>query len=205
MSGIETWQDKRGRLSSGPRLRALETRLARLTEQDVAETRRTLRSIHLLLIDATLDGDTFLLDLAVEGLRGAGTAALGVDADPESRARLQGRAETLGEEALLALERLPSLTGLADYEPDSQAACFLRAIAERPNLSNDEVAEQLETRPERVSALGRELVQRGLAAKRRVGRHNAWDITPRGVQALGLIDAGGARRPQREHRLPALG
>ena len=177
----------------------------RLTGQDVGDTRRTLRSIHLLLIDATLDGDTFLLDVAVEGLRGAGAAPLGLDADPETRARLQGRAEALAEEALLALERLPSLTGLAAYEPDSQAACFLRAIAEHPNLGNDGIAAQLEAGPERVSALGRELVQRGLAAKRRVGRRNAWDITPRGVQVLGLIDAGGARRPQREHRLPALG
>lgn len=205
MSGMESWTDRRDRLSSGPRLRALDERLARLPAEDAAAVRRTLRSIHLLLLDATLEGDTFLLDAAVDGLRRCSGLVLAPEASAEERARLEGRLETLHEEALFALERMPSAAMLADYEPESQSAQFLRVIAEQAGLSNEGVAARIEVGPERVSALGRELAHRGLARKRKIGRRNSWDITPRGVQVLGLIDVGGAPRPQREHRLPALG
>jgi hypothetical protein len=170
-------------------------------EEDPATLRRTLRSIHLLILDATLDGDTFVLDVAADGLPRLGRRLADVVGD-----ELQGRLDTLAEEALLALERVPTLSYLADYDRDSQSAGFLQAIADNPGASNDTIREQLDGASiERVSTVGRELTERGLARKRKVGRRNAWDLTPRGQQMLQLIDAEGAPRPQREHRLPALG
>lgn len=204
---METWVEKRDRLQAGDRLRALEERLARTDgENDPALLRRILRSIHLLIIDATLDGDSFLLDAAVDGLRRLGGKMMGVVVDGEDGWRLLGRLDTLAEEALLALERLPSLSHLADYEPESQGARFLQAIADNPGASNEVIRERIdEASTERISILGRELVERGLARKRKIGRRNSWSLTPRGTQVLGLIEAQGTRRPQREHRLPALG
>jgi hypothetical protein len=205
MSNEETWADKHERLQTGPRLRALDERLVRLESDDLATARRTLRSIHLLLVDATLDGDTFLLDAALDGLQRV-NAHRHADGDAPESWRLRGRLETMVEEALLALERVPAIASLASLEPDGQAACFLRAVAEQPGASNAVVREFIgDVSTERVSMLGRELVQRGLARKRKIGRRNSWDLTPRGVQTLQLVNAGGAARPQREHRLPALG
>jgi hypothetical protein len=205
MSYEETWIEKHSRLQSGPRLRALDERLARLDGEDPATARRTLRSVHLLLVDATLDGDTFLLDAALDGLQSLAGRIERRD-DDSDRHRLQGRVETMAEEALLALERVPSIDSLAAIEPDGQAAGFLRAVAAHPGASNSTVRELMgNVSTERVSTLGRELIQRGLARKRKVGRQNSWDLTPRGVQAMQLVDVGGSPRPQREHRLPAIG
>ena len=200
----ETWTEKDQRLQAGPRLRALEDRLVRLEGEDDATARRTLRSVHLLLLDATLDGDVYTLDAALDGLRHAESLVSQRD-DAANKWRLLGRVETLREHALLALERVPSVRLLTDLEPESQSARFLAAIAADPGSSNDAIAAALGVSPERISHLGRELVQRGLARKRKVGRRNSWDLTPRGGQVAELIEAGGTSRPQREHRLPALG
>jgi predicted transcriptional regulator len=200
----ELWKDKDQRLQAGPRLRALDERLARFESEDVGSARRLLRSIHLLLLDATLDGDTYTLDAAVDGLRRAEGWLMRQDESPQVW-RLLGRLETLSEEALLALERVPSLRVLADFEPESQSARFLQAIAEHPGASNERIGEIVDVGTERVSRIGRELIQRGLARKRKIGRRNSWDLTPRGTQTLQLITAEGAPRPQREHRLPAYG
>jgi DNA-binding MarR family transcriptional regulator len=163
-----------------------------------------LRAVHLLIVDATLDGDVFLLDAAVDGLQ----RLAGVEhrhGEDVNWIRVQTRIDTLAEEALLCLERLPSLAQLADFQPDSQSARFLHALAEHPGADNETIGEALETRAERVSKLGRQLQQSGLVRKRKIGRRNSWDLTPRGTQTLQLLEAGGAQRPRREHRQPALG
>jgi hypothetical protein len=45
-----------------------------------------------------------------------------------------------------------------------------------------------------VSRVGRRLLESGLARKRKLGRRNHWEITPRGAQALEIhapdLDAG---------------
>jgi DNA-binding MarR family transcriptional regulator len=197
---IESWTEKDQRLQTGPRLRALEERLVRLESESGTAARRALRSVHLLLVDATLDGDTYTLDAALDGLRRAESVVASRSDDAENW-KLMGRIETLVEGALLSLERVPSLRALADYEPESQAARCLQAIAEAPGASNEEIANVVGLGPERVSKLGRELSQRGFARKRRVGRRNSWDLTPRGTQMLQLLNSGGPTRPQREHRL----
>lgn len=196
----ETWQEKNERLQNSPRLRAINERLLRVQDEDVAGARQTLRALHLLVIDATLDGDTYALDAAVHGLQAAANRVVARAEDSDSW-RLLGRVEALSEEALLALERVPSLRALADYEPESHSARFLRTVAENPGASNLAIAAQLDgVTEQRVSQIGRELSQRGFARKRRVGRANAWDLTPRGAQMLQLIEAGEQDRPQREHR-----
>jgi DNA-binding MarR family transcriptional regulator len=199
----ETWNEKLERLQAGPRLRALDERLGRLEAEDAASVRRTLRGLHVLLVDAGLDGDVVTLDAIVDGLqRLAGHLARH---EEPSWVRLQGRLDALTEEAVLTLERLPSLRQLVDFQLESQSHRFLHALAEHPGADNERLADLLGARPERVSLLGRQLQQSGLARKRKVGRRNSWDLTPRGTQTLQLIEAEGAPRPQREHRLPALG
>src|SRR5690242_3379650 len=113
----ETWEEKNERLQNSPRLRAITERLLRIQDGDVPTTRHSLRALHLLLIDATLDGDTYALDVAVDGLRLAVNRAMAKANDSDAW-RLLGRIEALSEEALLALERVPSLRTLADYESD---------------------------------------------------------------------------------------
>jgi hypothetical protein len=202
---VEAWTDRNARLANAPRLRALDERLTRLAGEDYATLRRTLRGIHLLLVDATLDGDTYTLDLALDGLRRA-EGEIGAREDATSdKWKTLGRVEALTEAALLALERVPSLEALAPFEPDSHAAQFMRCIAEHPGASNDLISTETQIRPEEVSRLGRELSARDFARKRKIGRRNSWDLTPRGTQMLQLIEAEGAPRAQREHRLAAYG
>jgi hypothetical protein len=202
---MEPWVEKTERLQNSPRLRALEERLARLGAADSQSNRRTARALRLILIDAVLEGDIFTLEAAVDGLRDVEQSAKRTASEPADW-ELVGHIDGLREHALLALERVPPLSQLAAYEPEGQAASFLRLVAEGPGIDNLGVAGGLgDVAPERVSVLGRDLERRGLVRKRRVGRRNSWDITPRGVQTLQLIDAGGSHRSQREHRLPAMG
>lgn len=202
---METWTDKKARLAQGPRLRAIDERLARLADEDYATLRRTLRSLHLLIVDATLEGDTYSLDLALDGLRRTEGIIGGREDDTPEKWGTLGRVEALTEAALLALERVPSLEDLAAYEPDSHAVRFLRCIAEHAGASNDDISQETGVRAEEVSRTGRELVSRGFARKRKVGRRNSWDLTPRGTQMLQLIADEGAPRAQREHRAAAYG
>lgn len=197
MATPKTWRDRDDRLRAGPRLRALNSRLARLESEDAAATRRTIRSLHLLVLDAVLDGDSYTLDAAIDGLRRAEGYVMRLG-DTSDKWRLLGRLETVTEEALLALERVPSLATLADYEPDSQPVRFLRAVAAQPGASNEDImnAAGIGT-PARASTIGAELLQRGLARKRKVGRRNCWDLTPRGTQTLQMLAAEGAPRPRR--------
>lgn len=57
---------------------------------------------------------------------------------------------------------------------------FLEKVAENPGCSNSELVTLLESDETQVSRAGAQLAKRGLATKRKVGRHNYWEITPRG-------------------------
>jgi DNA-binding transcriptional ArsR family regulator len=95
------------------------------------------------------------------------------------------------------LERALALDALSELERDSTAHEFIKAVVERPGSTNYEIATMLSTSDAEISRVGRRLTDAGLAAKRRVGRRNHWEVTPKGIHALDLLESGGASRLRR--------
>ncbi len=101
------------------------------------------------------------------------------DDQVEQRGRLLG----LIDVTHWALRRLPS-TLQAGPDPSSHAGQFLKAVAERPGLSNQELAMRLGIDETEASRVGRRLLAAGVVWRRKEWRRNAWDITPRGRTCL---------------------
>jgi DNA-binding MarR family transcriptional regulator len=101
--------------------------------------------------------------------------------------------------AAWGLERSLSLAALAEFEQDSNGHEFMKRLLERPGQSNTELADGIGISNAEVSRVGRRLADAGLAAKRRLGRYNHWELTPKGIHALELLAGGGAARFHRPH------
>jgi len=190
-SGVERTE----RLADGPRLRELQAALADV-EQAQQPGDLVFSVIAMLVVDAVLDGDEHTLGSAVRQLqRLVGVAAQEGHEHSESRGRLLG----LLDVASWGLERQVSLEFLAEFEATSHAHEFLKAVAEKPGLSNSDLVVNLGTSEAEVSRVGRRLANAGIATKRRLGRRNYWEITPKGIQALEIIENGGVSRYFRPH------
>src|SRR2546429_651788 len=63
---------------------------------------------------------------------------------------------------------------------------FLEAIVEDDDRSSRDLARGLDLDETEVSRQGRRLLQAGIVTKRRVGRENRWEPTPKGRQIVAL-------------------
>ena len=155
----------------------------------------------MLLVDSVLDGDEPALDFAFEQLQQQyGVSQRDSSTVDDERSEDRGRLLALIDVAKWGLERVMPLDMLVEFEVSSHAHDLLRAISDNPGITNTRLEEEFELDAAQVSRLGSRLELSGVARKRRAGRYNLWEITPRGVQALGILDAGGIARPKREHR-----
>jgi CRP-like cAMP-binding protein len=139
-------------------------------------------ALGMLITDASLCADEPALVEVQDGLQWLhrthflDTPALDGD-QREQRGRVLGLIDTVH----WALRRLPSGLQLS-LHPEGHAARFLVAVARRQGLSNQQLAAELGTDETEISRVGRKLLAAGVVWRRKEWRHNAWDITPRGLQ-----------------------
>ncbi|HEX8086810.1 MAG TPA: hypothetical protein VF529_21160 [Solirubrobacteraceae bacterium] len=188
----ESYAERNLRLSTeNQRVAALEEVLAAL-EAGPREPEPELESLRLLLVDALLDADDYALRYVVDALHrlhavwGSRDAASG---DAEDRGEVRG----LHNVASMALERMVPTAVLAELAPESLMYRMLERVAEEPGCSNDDLMYAFDTDKTQVSRAGRRLTEAGLVRKRRLGRRNAWEPTPRGLLALGGVERSPSR------------
>lgn len=194
MAAREDIQNREARLARGPRIAHLDRLLAVLEEQSEPAD-GTWNGLAMLLVDAGLEGDESALDFALDRLQRL--AALSIR---EDGAEVRGRLLGLTDVVQWALERVMPLAAVAELERSSHAHRMLRELAEEAGRSNRALAGALDVDETEVSRTGRQLAEAGLARKRKLGRTNEWSITPRGVQALEVLEGGGISRHQRPHQ-----
>jgi DNA-binding MarR family transcriptional regulator len=206
---VEDLQERRERLSATGRTSEFDriltsfgqaTRSTAASPSERTESEGAFNALAMLLVDSTLDGDEPALEFAFEQLQHCYGEFQRADEPSASGFEDSGRLLALIDVAKWALERVMPLDLLVEFEVSSHAHDLLRAIAENPGATNTVLVDEFDLDPAQVSRIGNRLEQSGMARKRRVGRFNLWEITPRGVQALGILDAGGIARPKREHR-----
>jgi DNA-binding MarR family transcriptional regulator len=156
-------------------------------------------ALAMLIVDATLDGDEASLHTASRQLQIVYRALVRTSPDPEDRAEDRGRVLALLDVASWGMERALSWSALAELEFDSSAHQFLKAVSEQPGMTNHALAQEIGISEAEASRVGRRLADVSLAAKRRLGRRNHWEVTPKGIQTLELLENGGASRYLRPH------
>jgi len=124
------------------------------------------------LVDAIAELDVETVRVAAGGLRDAAGRA----DDDRAEAHLLG----LLEVAHVAGRQLQSEAAVRSIEPASVSARFVATVGRHPGVCNSRIEEMLGIDETQVSRAGRRLVELGLAVKRRVGRQNAWVLTPAG-------------------------
>jgi len=159
-------------------------------------------ALGMLVTDASLAADERALQAAQDGLQWlySRQEALG-DPDAE-QVEQRGRLLGLIDVTHWALRRLPSTLQMG-LDLASHAGQFLAAVAERPGLSNQELALRLGIDETEASRVGRRLLAAGVVWRRKDWRRNAWDITPRGRTYL--VNAGLAEDPQEPELEFAIG
>jgi hypothetical protein len=191
----ESLTDRAERLSTGGRLREADALLT-----DVEATAETpegdFNGLSMLILDAIRDGDEYALELLLVRLQ----RIYGLWVDDAARAEARGRLRGFADVCSTALESVVSLDVISSLEPDSHAHRFLAALEEQSGLSNNKLSEELGADAAGISRIGSRLHDAGLARKRRYGRRNAWDITPRGLKALEVLNRGELPRYRRPHR-----
>lgn len=198
MANFEDLQTRSERLAAGPRLTELDRITVTLEHDLPSPDEGEFAALSMLLTDAILDWDEAALELALAQLPRLASLAAGYGS-PEG-ARTEGRLLALLEIAQRGIQRALPSDFLGHVESGSHSHQFLQEIEREPMRTNVALSIELNVRESEVSRIGRRLVQAGLARKRRLGRTNQWLITPRGVQVLSLLDAGGVNRATREHR-----
>jgi predicted transcriptional regulator len=146
-------------------------------------------ALGMLITDASLNADEPALTEVKDGLQWLHRNYLDTPALDGDQREHRGRILGLIDCAHWALQRLPSGLQLA-LHPDGHAARFLVAVARTQGLSNRQLAAELGTDETEISRVGRKLLSAGVVWKRKEWRHNAWDITPRGlkyVESAGLL------------------
>jgi DNA-binding MarR family transcriptional regulator len=172
------------------RLSELRSFLDELRDQPLTEG--DLSALATFLVDATLDTDEESLDTALTWLQWQyGRRRATADA-PEAS---QERGALLGfiHVAQWGLQRAPAASVIPAVEPGTHAARFLHTLSASTGLSNAKLAAELGVDETEVSRVGRGLIEKGLAARRRLGRLNSWELTPRGRQTLAALAAAAGR------------
>jgi hypothetical protein len=198
MAELEDLRTRSERLAAGPRLAEID-RLTVALEQclpDVPEG--VFSALGMTLTDAILDWDEQALALLLDQLPRLAALARGLRTTEATR--VEGRLLGLIDTAQHGLQRALPGEFLGHVEPNSYSHRFLQQVESDPTRTNTAIAIELDIDDTAVSRVGRRLVAAGLVRKRKLGRTNQWLITPRGLQVLNILDAGGVDRPTREHR-----
>jgi DNA-binding MarR family transcriptional regulator len=177
-------------LTKQRRLTELRSFLDELRDQPLTEG--DLSAFATFLVDAVLDTDEESLDMALTWLQwqyGRRKLTASAPEASEERGALLGFIHV----AQWGLQRAPAASVISAVEPGTHAARFLQALSACPGLSNSKLAAELGVDETEVSRVGRGLIEKGLAARRRLGRLNSWEITPRGRQVLGGCAASAGR------------
>jgi hypothetical protein len=165
-------------------------------------------ALGMLITDASLSADEPALVEVQDGLQWLfRTHYLDVPALDGDQREQRGRILGLIDTVQWALRRLPSGLQLG-LHPDGHAARFLVAVTRRQGLSNRELAAELGTDETEISRVGRKLLAAGVVWRRKEWRHNAWDVTPRGlryVESAGLLKEGEAVPSAAERPAPREG
>jgi predicted NBD/HSP70 family sugar kinase/DNA-binding MarR family transcriptional regulator len=144
----------------------------------------SFEALAMLLADACSDRD----EANLERMRTGSQRILGrVRArTPESPAalRVDGRLLSLIDVAHWGAERSLPAEYTTPIDGGSHAFHMLELVATRPGISNQDIAGALKLHETEVSRAGRRLSAAGLAQKRKLGRVNHWEVTPRGTAAL---------------------
>ncbi|MGW2891578.1 ROK family protein [Streptomyces griseoruber] len=141
------------------------------------------RALVRVLIDASLDGDETTLRTALDWLQWVSACSDGEGTDP--RSRRQGEIAGLVSVAQYGLRRAQAITLAHSVDLRGLQGDFLRAVARDPGCSNSDLVEALNGMDEtQVSRTGAQLVKLGLVTKRKIGRRNFWDVSPRGRGVL---------------------
>jgi hypothetical protein len=168
------------------RLSELRSLLNKLRDQPLAEG--DLSAFATFLVDAAFDTDEESLDTALTWLQwqyGRRRLTASTLEASEERGALLGFIHV----AQWALQRVPAASLIPAVEPGTHAARFLQVLSACPGLSNAKLAAELGVDETEVSRVGRGLMEKGLAARRRLGRLNSWEITPRGSHTLAAFAA----------------
>lgn len=144
-------------------------------------------ALAMLVTDSSLAGDEPALEAAQDGLQWLYSRREGLTNPDEDRVEERGRLLGMIDVTHWALRRLPSTLHVG-VDPSGHAGRFLKAVAQHPGLSNQELALQMGIDETEVSRVGRRLLAAGVVWRRKDWRRNAWDITPRGHDCL--INAG---------------
>jgi predicted NBD/HSP70 family sugar kinase len=144
-------------------------------------------AVGMLVTDASLASDGPALEAAQDGLQWLCSRQEALTNPDDDQVEQRGRLLGLIDVTHWALRRLPSALQLGP-DPSSHAGQFLKAVAEHPGLSNQELAMRLGVDETEASRVGRRLLAAGVVWRRKEWRRNAWDITPRGRTCL--VDAG---------------
>jgi predicted transcriptional regulator len=196
MAPMEGFSERRERLEEGPRVQAARALMTDIV-QEQGFTDEAGDALAMLVVDASLDGDEMTLHTVSRRLQALYRQ---VRADEDSlRVETRGRALMLIDIVGWALERALAGNALAGLDEDSSAHAFLKAVQEESGLSNSRIAEIISVSDEEASRIGRRLADGGFATKRRLGRRNFWEITPKGLHTLELLENGGASRFLRPH------
>jgi predicted NBD/HSP70 family sugar kinase len=149
--------------------------------QPIAEGQ--FNALGMLVTDASLAADEPALEAAQEGLQLLYSQHAVLSNPDEEHVEQRGRLLGMIDVTHWALRRLPSALQVG-LDPSSHAGRFLTAVAARPGLSNQELAERLGIDETEASRVGRRLLAAGVVWRRKEWRRNAWDITPRGRSCL---------------------
>jgi DNA-binding transcriptional ArsR family regulator len=198
---LEGFAERNERLGrENPRQTAIESVLGSLESTGPAVAPGAFEGLTMVVSDAILDQDDYALRLMVDAGHRLAMIWRRAAHDGDEREAL-GQLTGLHNLASMALERIVPTAMLAELEPDTVPYRLLVLVADEQGCSNDQISIALGVDKTAVSRAGRRLAAAGLATKRRAGRRNAWEITPRGLSALGSIQSGGRMRPRRRQRV----
>jgi predicted NBD/HSP70 family sugar kinase len=170
---------------AGSRLAELQ-RLLESVEASSDTSRGDYNALAMLLADAALDADEDSLSIGQRMLKRVYFRQLRMPEPSTEALEQRGRVLALIDVLQWLLRRITPPAEVTSLEPAGHPRRFLEAIAVRPGLSNQNLASLLETDMTEISRVGRRLIDGGLARKRRLGRWNHWEITPRGTHVLSM-------------------
>jgi predicted NBD/HSP70 family sugar kinase len=178
-----------------PRMAALEA-LLDAREESPAFDDAQWSALTAHVVDAALSNDDQVLEAAFDGLQWMSSQLaeeVGDAVEFES-----GRVRGVLDVVRWHLRR--SVTAAAAAIPsDGLAARMLRFVSDQPGSRNRQIATFLDVDETQVSRVGRYLRESALASPRRVGRENAWFVSPRGAACLSALSA---EPPERAEQSP---
>ncbi|MGK5693118.1 ROK family protein [Streptomyces sp. URMC 128] len=168
------------------RISTLDQLLGELEAAPAPWTEGDRRALVRVLVDASLDGDEDSLRSAVDWLQWVYATSDELAAD--LRRSHQAEVAALISVAQYGLRRAQAIAAASSVDLRGSQGAFLRAVGRDPGCSNLDLVELLGVGETQVSRTGGQLAKLGLVTKRKIGRRNYWDMTPRGWEVLRSAD-----------------